>query len=144
MTQITCETCGNNIYEIVCPHCSTSNKKEYYSKSLKKIIVVSLKKNRETVKEAILLAERNISDARIQGIKIIKFIHGYGSSGIGGTIKLAVRKKLKTIKDGKIIFGEHFNTNHKQAKNILNDFPFLRDDIDFGKNNKGITLFILK
>lgn len=35
-----------------------------------------------------------IANARRDGVAIIKIIHGYGSSGVGGKLRIALRKSL--------------------------------------------------
>ena len=139
-----CEICGNPINQIICPHCNSKNDLEFYSRSIEIIKTIYLKDNRKSVLEAIINVETEISRAYIEGTKIIKFVHGYGSTGVGGKIKIALRNRIKKINKGKIIEGEYFYSKNEKIKNILNDFKILKNDIDYNKKNKGITLFILK
>jgi hypothetical protein len=48
-----------------------------------------------TVAEALQQLERELSHARQTGGGVLKLIHGYGSSGAGGEIRIAAQKRLK-------------------------------------------------
>lgn len=79
--------------------------------------------------------------------KLIKIIHGYGSHGKGGEIKLLARKRLAELKkQGKIldyIPGEQFGEQVRQTLDIAKNFPelVLENDLFF---NSGITFVLLK
>ncbi len=143
MNDFICKLCGNEIDTISCPYCDTLNSIEYYSKPKKKIISVSVKHNFPTVQEAVSIAVRNITSAKKNGVKIIKFIHGYGSKGKGGDIRIAIRNYLRMMPHGYSIYGEDFSTKNIKTQNILRSLPELKKDSDLNKKNKGITLFIL-
>ena len=96
-----------------------------------------------TVNEAVSIADSKIETSKINGVKIIKFIHGYGSKGKGGNIKNAIRNHLKMMRFGYSIYGEDFSTKNIKTQNILRSIPELKMDSDLNKQNKGITLFIL-
>jgi len=142
MNVFICKLCGNEIDISSCPYCDTLNTTKYYSK-LKKIISVSVKNNMPTVNEAVSIADSKIETSKINGVKIIKFIHGYGSKGKGGNIKNAIRNHLKMMRFGYSIYGEDFSTKNIKTQNILRSIPELKMDSDLNKQNKGITLFIL-
>ena len=46
------------------------------------------------VHEALQRMERELALARQEKTKLLKLIHGYGSSGPGGDIRIAVQKRL--------------------------------------------------
>lgn len=49
-----------------------------------------------------LLAE--IESARRQGVRVLKVIHGWGSSGAGGALCVGIRKSLRLrVKEGKAL-----------------------------------------
>ena len=66
-----------------------------------------------TLEEARKLVLEDIRKARREGVRVLKVIHGYGSSGKGGKLQhglrksFALRKKEGMIKD--FIFGEEFS-----------------------------------
>jgi len=141
--QLICRTCGGEINQPICQYCETNNQVDYYTKSQKKYITVNLEVGMPSVEDAKRKVESSIVDAKIQGAKIIKFIHGYGSSGVGGDIKFAVRQYLHRNNKGTTINGEDFSTDNIKIENILKKYPKLRHDNAINRKNKGITLLII-
>jgi len=91
--------------------------------------------------------EAKIANAKSNGIKIVKIVHGYGSSGKGGKIKIAIGKALnKRKKDGKIkewIAGENFSTLDEKTQQMIKTYPKLINNSDLNKRNLGISLVFL-
>lgn len=142
MGLITCNMCGSEIIEPICPHCKSSNQIEYYGKINKKIVTILIKENMPSIKEAIQEIDSKFQINLKLGVKIIKVIHGYGSSGIGGALQNAIRNHLRQKKEGQLIIGEQFSNNNKSTKRLFHDFPQLKKDKDFNKKNKGISIFV--
>jgi hypothetical protein len=75
--------------------------------------------------------------------KIIKVIHGYGSSGVGGSIKKMVHSYLKRIKSEGIIKdylpGEAIKELMGFDQTIVKYKTYIKDDKDFKTGNPGIT-----
>jgi hypothetical protein len=105
---------------------------------------VNLKADLPSVPEALQRLDRELALARRNGIAILKIVHGYGSSGVGGDIRIAVQKRLLELADaGKIhacIFGENWSTSDEQTWRILQRQPELKNDSDLGRGNKGISI----
>ena len=82
------------------------------------------------------------------GTKIIKIIHGYGSTGKGGKIRTAVRKELGVLKDKGVIVeyctGERFEPFAQEARRILACDKDAYKDRDYARYNNGITLILLQ
>ena len=89
-----------------------------------------------------LLAEMDA--ARKDGVRVIKVVHGWGSSGEGGKLGPAIRKSLRLrVKEGKavlVIPGERFSGDTNEGRDLLQRHPHLRRDRDFNRANPGITL----
>jgi len=89
-----------------------------------------------------------IRKAKREGVRILKVIHGYGSSGKGGTLNhglrksFALRKKEGVIRD--FIAGESFDIFNATVLQLLELVPALRGDPDLGQTNLGITVIWLK
>jgi len=89
-----------------------------------------------------------IRDARRSGVRALKIIHGYGSSGKGGKLNVglrksfALRKKEKVIKD--FIPGEDFSIFEDRVLELLEAIPALRADSDLNSTNEGITIVWIK
>ena len=74
----------------------------------------------------------------------MKIIHGYGSSGVGGKLKVAIRKSLvHRRKEGivkTIIWGEYFSTDKQDTRVLLQRHPLLKSDKDLNRNNECVTI----
>jgi len=85
--------------------------------------------------------------ARQEQCAVLKVIHGYGSTGAGGDIRIAVQKRLRELLDsGKItgcIFGENWSKADDKTWRIVQTRTELKSDPDLGKRNLGITIVIL-
>ncbi len=79
--------------------------------------------------------------------KVIKVIHGYGSSGVGGKIRIAVRQTLDEMLSMRqikaFIPGEAISTPMGFDEDIRTYRPLIGSDPDFRKGNDGITYIIL-
>lgn len=85
--------------------------------------------------------------ARQSGVKVLKIIHGYGSSGVGGDLRIALQATLRHMSSrGEIadcIYGENWRKSDERAWELLKRMPQLKTDPDFGGHNRGITLVVL-
>ena len=101
-----------------------------------------------TVDEARRIVIQEIKRAKNAGIRVLKVIHGYGSSGKGGALCLGLRKSFRlrkkegVIKD--FIAGEDFTIFDETVLNLLEAVPELRGDVDLGATNEGVTILWLK
>ena len=101
----------------------------------------------------------NLDDARRQVIaeikrakqekaRVLKVIHGYGSSGKGGALyvglrkSFGLRKKEGVIKD--FVAGEDFSIFNKTVLDLLEAVPELSGDPDLGATNEGVTVVWLR
>jgi hypothetical protein len=100
-----------------------------------------------TVAEALQHLGRELAHARQTGCGVVKLIHGYGSSGAGGEIRIAAQKRLTEMAGrGEIracIFGEDWAKSEEQAWALINARPELKQDHDLGRRNLGITIVVL-
>ena len=103
---------------------------------------VNIKSDMPSVSEA----EERLCAAVLAGRKLgagaVKIIHGYGSTGKGGKIRTAVRKKAAEL-SGNVIFGEDFSIFNETTRQAFKACPELRKDDDLDRHNNGITLIIL-
>lgn len=78
---------------------------------------------------------------------VIKLIHGYGSSGTGGRIRIEVRRKLERMRQsGQIRFfvtGEKLSIFDADTRRLLDLAPALRADRDLERHNNGVTIIAL-
>ncbi|MBU1139154.1 MAG: Smr/MutS family protein [Proteobacteria bacterium] len=108
---------------------------------------VNLEQGLPTVEQALQRLQREISTARLEQIRILTLIHGYGSSGKGGAIRIACRKNLEYLcHRGEIkefIPGEEFSRRQGSTKQLLSRFPQLSEHSHLNRANKGITLVVV-
>ncbi len=112
-----------------------------------KIKLVNLEENRPTVDEMRTRLDRVMVAARHDGTVLLKLIHGYGSTGVGGKLRVAVRTSLARYKKAgmirEFIAGEEFRISNEATWALLKRIPELKQDRDLGRENKGITLVVL-
>ena len=111
------------------------------------IKTVNLKSDMPQVQEALARLERGLAAARQRGEALLKLIHGYGSTGAGGDIRIAVQKRLRELAEtGQIrncIFGECWSKSDDETWRLLQSHPALKNDADLGRRNQGITIIVL-
>ncbi|HEX8817885.1 MAG TPA: Smr/MutS family protein [Terriglobales bacterium] len=109
--------------------------------------LVNLELGMPTVHEALVRLAAELATARREGCKMLKIIHGYGSSGAGGEIRIAIQKRLcELAQSGEIracIYGEHWSKSDETTWKLLASKPDLKRDPDLGRGNRGITIILL-
>jgi hypothetical protein len=111
------------------------------------IRIVNLEEGLPSREQAYKKLDEALARARRDGLQALKVIHGYGSSGVGGTLRFAVRSYLRQRKDkGEIalfINGESWSSFDPRSKTLIGKVPQSLLDHDLGRANKGITLVLL-
>jgi hypothetical protein len=109
--------------------------------------VVNLEEGFPTRDQAYEKLEAALVRARKDGTRVLKVIHGYGSTGAGGVLRFAVRSFLRQSKErGEIamfVNGESWSSYDARSQALLAKAPNLLLDSDLGRGNKGITLVLL-
>jgi len=149
-----CQICGNEIDSrtVCCPYCGSaqdnanrdqfkSSRKTFFQKT------INLEQGLPTVKQALNRLQQEMVTATMEQITVLTLIHGYGSSGKGGAIRLECRKNLEYLLSrgeiGMVVFGEDFSHRHPSVKQLLRRFPELSHHSHLNIRNKGITLVVL-
>jgi adenosylmethionine-8-amino-7-oxononanoate aminotransferase len=111
------------------------------------IKIVNLKSDMPSVREALQRLDRELAVAQQEKAKLLKLVHGYGSTGAGGEIRIAAQKRLLDMaQSGQIrgcIFGENWSKSDDVAWKLLQQNPGLKSDSDLGRRNRGITIVLL-
>ena len=111
------------------------------------IKTVNLKSDMPEVREALQRLNREILSARQNKITLLKLVHGYGSTGAGGDIRIAVQRQLvEMAKNGEIhgcIFGEDWSKSDAATWKLLQSNNELKSDPDLGRGNRGITIVMI-
>jgi hypothetical protein len=101
-----------------------------------------------TLDQARQLVIEEIKRAKREGAKVLKVIHGYGSSGTGGRLCVGLRKSFGLRKkEGVIksfIAGEDFSIFNETTLTLLETVPELRGDSDLDAINEGVTIVWLR
>jgi hypothetical protein len=111
------------------------------------IKTVILKEDMPSVEQARARLQGEIHAAQQSGIKVLKVVHGYGSTGVGGDLRIALQSTLRQmvtkreIRD--CIYGENWRTSDERTWKLLKRMPELKGDSDLGRGNKGMTIVIL-
>ncbi len=143
----TCSICGNEIPddEWKCRFCKSDQEPGESSRRTggKKIKTINLKKGMPFVDEALETLSLELELARSQGVKVLRVIHGYSSSGAGGAIKQAVIHELKSrYRAGKVhtyVVGDRYSEDTNQGRDLLSRFPGLESTLVSDRHNPGIT-----
>jgi hypothetical protein len=107
----------------------------------------NIKSDLPSVDEALQRLERELVVARQQNQTVLKIIHGYGSTGVGGDIRIAVQRRLREMVDAgdvrACIFGEDWSKSSEMVWRLLQSERDLKSDSDLGRGNRGITVVLL-
>ena len=109
---------------------------------------INLETGMPNSQDALNTLNNRIYAVRASGARMVKIIHGYGSTGRGGTIRKVRRQKLleyrrmHVIKD--LCPGEKFGPFDEEGRRFAERCPEARKDIDWGRHNDGITVVLFK
>ena len=111
------------------------------------IKTVNLEEGLPGVEQARTRLAAEIEIARSSGLKLLKIIHGYGSHGVGGDLRLALQATLRRMEHSHeitdCIYGENWRTSDERTWDLLKRLPDLKSDSDLGRGNRGITIVVL-
>ena len=141
-----CEVCGNPIpaQAFTCRFCEASQSVENFPKTRERVIRSNLEAGLPTVDQALERLERDLREARSCGAKLVRIIHGYGSSGQGGKIRDAVRRELGRklargeVKD--VTPGENYSSTTNAGRDLLARFKELKTTERSDNSNHGLTI----
>ncbi|PSH03566.1 MAG: hypothetical protein CXZ00_11610 [Acidobacteria bacterium] len=109
--------------------------------------MVNLEEGLPTVNVGLLRLDRALASARAEGVPLLKLIHGYGSSGVGGELREEVWKALDRFKRNGFITdfiqGEDFRLSDDASWALVKRDKTIKQDRDFGRANRGITIVVL-
>jgi hypothetical protein len=113
-----------------------------------RVAEVRIKEGMPTVEQARRRLGTEIDVARSHGVRVLKLIHGYGSSGRGGRLRGALRSSLEELATQglvrRAVTGEQWSIFDETSRALLGSYPELRKDADLERGNAGITLIELR
>ena len=111
------------------------------------LITIDIKSNNQTVSEAIAQFLIEVEAYKKGGYKVLKVIHGYGSHGVGGAIKVAFLKKCQDLKNRKVISDfvccDNWTPQNVVRKIATNYCPDLLADRELYLLNPGCSVVVL-
>ena len=111
------------------------------------MMMVNLEENMPTVEQAERRLIGELGRARASGAKVVKLIHGYGSTGVGGKLRISIRQFLGMKKRRNAIrafvSGEEWDIFNEESRRLIEACPDLSRDRDLGRGNPGITIVLL-
>lgn len=143
----TCPTCGEEIApgSPVCPFCETPQAPDLSGRNAgPPVRDLDIEAGLPTVAEALRRLEAQLDRARIEGVGVVRVIHGWGSaSGGGGRIRAAARDWLqRQLEDRRIRFllpGDQYSRTTPAGRDFLRRHPALRNAENSDRGNPGIT-----
>ncbi|MBS4029892.1 MAG: hypothetical protein KGZ63_00470 [Clostridiales bacterium] len=111
----------------------------------RKVAEVNLESGMPTVDVALQRMKNYLTTYKRQGYKVVILIHGYGSTGVGGSIKAAVTRSLGESSMRGIVRtyvgGERWSERKKEMLGIC---KALEDYERRVANNEGVTVVVLR
>jgi hypothetical protein len=112
---------------------------------MQKVTELNLERGFPTIEASIRTMQDALTSCRRQGIRALILIHGYGSTGVGGGIRAAVRKKLAEPGMGGVVRdftgGEQWHYRKKEYISMCKELGNYEGRIT---NNEGVTVVILR
>ena len=106
-----------------------------------------LKEGMPTVEKAIHRMNAGLKEMWASKVTVVKLIHGYGSTGKGGKIRVEIRKELGVMKRRRLIRdfipGEDFGPLNPASRILAEKNRTITHDQDWGGMNPDVTIVIL-
>lgn len=142
-----CAVCGNDIPAAmtVCHFCNSAQPGGAAPRagSGGGVVTVNLEKGQPTVAQALSRLDMRVAEARVRGTRLLRVVHGWGSSGTGGAIREATRKHLRLLqRQGAVrahVPGEAYPDQSVAARNLLSRYPALQRTLRTDRANPGMT-----
>ena len=143
----TCSTCGESIApgSSVCPFCETPQEPDPAGPAAgPPLRDLDVEAGLPTVAEALRRLEARLDRARADGVRVVRVIHGWGSSiGGGGKIRAAVRqwlqRQLESRRIRSFLPGDRYSPATPEGRDFLRRHPALRSAERSDRDNPGIT-----
>ncbi len=142
----TCSTCGNDIPEesVRCCYCNSPQQAGRRPPVRGKYVyTVNLKAGLPSVEEGLARLETELMQAKHEGARLVRIIHGWGSSGAGGKLRESCRRFLGVkVINGQIrafFPGDDFSPESSFGRNLIKRYPVLKKNERTDRHNRGIT-----
>jgi hypothetical protein len=109
--------------------------------------VINLEEGHPTADAAIRRLTFELHTSRHLGYAAVKLIHGYGSSGPGGRIRVEARAYLNRLLAKRqlkaVLTGEQFSIFDEATRKAFALCGELRKDSDLDRHNNGVSFVVL-
>lgn len=140
-----CDTCGNEIpdREMICRHCKSPQSARATAPARERLRTVNIKDGMPLVEQGLIQLETELTRAMQSRVEVVRVIHGYGSTGRGGTLRDACRAYLnRLLKAGQItsyLPGEEYSEATNAGRKLMSRCPDLHSSERSDRLNPGIT-----
>ena len=141
-----CDTCGNEIPDAAaqCPFCeSRQTSVGRVAGPREPVRTINVEDGMPTVEQALARLERELYRARQSGVRVVRVIHGWGSSGTGGRLRLACRaffqRELAAGRLRRVVEGDDYSRAASLGRDLQRRCHDLRDSERTDRHNPGIT-----
>jgi hypothetical protein len=140
-----CDTCGNEMPEMsmVCHFCGSHQRAKTPAGSRERLRTVNIEAGMPSVEDGLARLEGDLLRAKQSGVRVVRVIHGWGSTGTGGALRDACRaflkRKLAVRQIAKVIHGEDYSRTTNAGRDLMNRCPELRGSERSDSQNPGIT-----
>lgn len=141
--------CGNEIPDrvVICQFCGARQGAGRRSGPRQRLRTANIEAGMPSAEEALARLENELGHARKSGVRVLRVIHGWGSTGTGGKLRTACRaflkRKLSARQLSAIIYGEDYAPETEAGQDLLGRCPELRSSIRPDSRNPGITFVML-
>lgn len=144
-----CVRCGNEIPDIAtsCHFCGSRQGARKQTGQYERLRTANIEAGMPSVEEGIARLEGELVRARQSGVRVLRVIHGWGSTGTGGALRDACRaflkRKLSSRQIAAILYGDDYYPSTDEGQELMNRCPELRNSIRSDNHNPGITFIVL-
>jgi len=140
-----CATCGNEIPDpsLTCHFCGAHQRARQHAEPHERLRTVNIEAGMPSVDEGLQRLEGELARARQFGIRVVRVIHGWGSTGTGGSLRDACRaslkRKLAARQIANLVYGEDYSRTTNAGRDLMGRFSELRSSERSDNQNPGIT-----
>jgi hypothetical protein len=140
-----CDTCGNEMPEMtmVCRFCGSHQRARMGAGSRERLRTVNVEAGMPSVEDGLARLESGLARAKQSGARVVRVIHGWGSTGTGGALRDAcracLRRKLTARQIANVIHGEDYSGTTNAGRDLISHCPELRGSERSDRQNPGIT-----
>jgi hypothetical protein len=145
MKMKSCDTCGNEMPEMsmVCCFCGAHQRARKPAGLRERLRTVNIEAGMPSVEDGLARLEGDLARARQSGVRVVRVIHGWGSTGTGGALRDACRaflkRKLTVRQIANVVHGEDYSRTTNAGRDLMNHCPELRGSERSDSHNPGIT-----